>query len=63
MNQGLHGSVLSLSTGGCTVDVGNLTIVERPKWGALSVAVPLQHDATAADIGELTLEGVDLFRA
>lgn len=60
MNQGLRGYVLSLSTGGCTVDVGNRQMLASPKRGRSNVGLSLQHDASATEVGELALEGFDL---
>jgi len=60
MNQGLRGYVLSLSTGRCTVDVGNRQMPESAKRGRSNVGLSMQDDAPATEVGQLPLEGLDL---
>lgn len=60
MNQGLRGYVLSLSTGGCTVDVGNREMPGSPKPGRSKLWLSMQDDASATEVGELALKGSDL---
>lgn len=60
--QGLRGYVLSLSTGRYTVVVGNREIFENAQQARSNVEFALEHDASAAEIRELALEGVNLLR-
>ena len=64
--EGLQRYVLSLSTVGCTVDVGKcpgpLRVMHRVVRAGL-VPSALQKDAPAAEVRQLLLQGVDLLFA
>lgn len=62
VNQGLRVCVLSLSTGGCTVVVGNRHILKYAQRVRSEVGFALEHDASATEVRKLALQGVDLLR-
>lgn len=59
MTEGLQGDVLRLSTAGCTVDVGKLTVAGRPEKSQAWISTR-QQDSSAAQVGQLRLQCFDL---